>query len=211
MRMRGVAMGNILTISLIRSLTPKLPQLASARQPSHVRTLLVANRCTQQSQHIKSCCGQRASYSKIDEENSDLMVGCIDTRLRSLDMQLTSSPFLSRYHIRQWSLQIVCKTRRHQPAPRAQLPAYLDEALSAKRINKQQIRALCELQQVQASAALALQQKDAQIQLENRSNVDRQICQAAVCPRAPECQGSDRVVSRREFVQILHWHRSKPG
>ena len=87
-------------------------------------------------------------------------------------MQLTSSPFLSTYHIRRWSPQIVCKTRRHQSAPRAQLSASLDEALLAKRINKQQIRALCELQQEQARSqqqaaadALALQQKEAQIQL----------------------------------------------
>ena len=64
------------------------------------------------------------------------------------------------------------KIRRQQSAPRAQLPASLDEALSAKRINKQQIRALCELQQEQARSqqqaaadALALQEKEAQIQL----------------------------------------------
>ncbi len=86
-------------------------------------------------------------------------------------MQLTSSPFLSTYHIRRWSPQIVCKTRRHQSAPRAQLSASLDEALLAKRINKQQIRALCELQQEQARSqqqaaadALALQQEQARSQ-----------------------------------------------
>ena len=58
----------------------------------------------------------------------------------------------------------MCRTRRHQTSPRAQLPASLDEALSAKRINKQQIRALCELQQAQASAALELQQEQARSQ-----------------------------------------------
>ncbi len=86
-------------------------------------------------------------------------------------MQLTSSPFLSTYHIRRRSPQIVGKIRRQQSAPRAQLPASLDEALSAKRINKQQIRALCELQQEQARSqqqaaadALALQQEQARSQ-----------------------------------------------
>lgn len=55
-------------------------------------------------------------------------------------------------------------SRRHQSAPRAQLSAPLDEALSAKRVNKQQIRALCELQQEKASASLALQQEQARSQ-----------------------------------------------
>jgi len=54
--------------------------------------------------------------------------------------------------------------RRHQSAPRAQLSAPLEEALSAKRVNKQQIRALCELQQEKASASLALQQEQARSQ-----------------------------------------------
>lgn len=55
-------------------------------------------------------------------------------------------------------------SRRHQSAPRAQLSAPLDEALSAKRVNKQQIRALCELQQEKAIASLALQQEQARSQ-----------------------------------------------
>ena len=54
--------------------------------------------------------------------------------------------------------------RRHQSAPRAQLSAPLDEALSAKRVNEQQIRALCELQQEKASASLALQQEQTRSQ-----------------------------------------------
>lgn len=50
-----------------------------------------------------------------------------------------------------------------------QLPASLDQALSARRVNKLQIRALCELQQAQAEAALRqaedalkIQQKEAE-------------------------------------------------
>ncbi len=85
----------------------------------------------------------------------------LPTRLGSLSMQLTSSPLISTYHIRRRSPQVVGKARRQQSAPRAQLSASLDEALSAKRINKQQIRALCELQQEQAFSALALQQERA--------------------------------------------------
>ncbi len=71
----------------------------------------------------------------------------LPTRLGSLSMQLTSSPLISTYHIRRRRPQVVGKTRRQQSAPRAQLSTSLDEALSAKRTNKQQIRALCELQQ----------------------------------------------------------------
>ena len=44
------------------------------------------------------------------------------------------------------------------------LPASLDQALSAQRINKPQVRALCELQQQGAEAVLKTQQLDAQIQ-----------------------------------------------
>ena len=76
-------------------------------------------------------------------------------------MQLTSLPFHSTFHIRRRSPQIVGETRRLQAGLRAQLSAPLDEALSAKRVNKQQIRALCELQQEQARS----QQLAAEIQL----------------------------------------------
>ena len=45
-----------------------------------------------------------------------------------------------------------------------ELPASLDQALSAQRINKPQVRALYELQQQGAEAVLKIQQLDAQIQ-----------------------------------------------
>lgn len=45
-----------------------------------------------------------------------------------------------------------------------QLPPSLDQALSARRINRPQVRALCELQQQEAEAALKIQQREAQIQ-----------------------------------------------
>ena len=79
-------------------------------------------------------------------------------------MQLISLTFLPS-HLNQLRSPGVVGTRRHdQSSPRAQLPAPLDEALSAKRVNRQQIRALCELQQEQASAILALQQEQARSQ-----------------------------------------------
>ncbi len=85
-------------------------------------------------------------------------------------MQLTLSPSLSTYHIRRRVPRSVGK--RRQSATCAQLSASLDEALSAKRINKQHIRALCELQQEQARSqqqaaadALTLQQQKAENQL----------------------------------------------
>ncbi len=79
-------------------------------------------------------------------------------------MQLISSPLLSTHLNQLRSPQNVGIRRRHQSAPRAQLSAPLDEALSAKRVNKQQIRALCELQQEKASASLALQQEQGRSQ-----------------------------------------------
>ena len=85
-------------------------------------------------------------------------------------MQLISSTFLPS-HLNQLRSPGIVGTRRHdQSAPRAQLPAPLDEALSAKRVNRQQIRALCELQQEQASATLALQQIQARRQQQAAAN-----------------------------------------
>lgn len=56
--------------------------------------------------------------------------------------------------------------RKTQPAHVAhvQLPASLDQALSAPRLNKLQLRALCELQQQEAEAALGLKQQALQLQ-----------------------------------------------
>lgn len=59
------------------------------------------------------------------------------------------------------------------------VPASLDQALSAQRINNLQVRALCELQQQAAEAALKIQQLDAQIQ-----QLDAQI----ELMRTPYCQ-----------------------
>ena len=85
-------------------------------------------------------------------------------------MQLISSTFLSS-HLNQLRSPGIVGTRRHdQSAPRAQLSAPLVEALSAKRVNRQQSRALCELQQEQASASLALQQEQARRQQQAAAN-----------------------------------------
>ena len=85
-------------------------------------------------------------------------------------MQLISSAFLPS-HLNQLRNPGIVGTRSlDQSAPRAQLPAPLDEALAAKRVNRQEIRALCELQQEQASATLALQQIQARRQQQAAAN-----------------------------------------
>ena len=94
-------------------------------------------------------------------------------------MQLISSPLLSTHLKQLRSPRNVGIRRRHQSAPRAQLSAPLDEALSAKRVNKQQIRALCELQQEKASASLALQQEKASASLALHQEQARSQQQAA--------------------------------
>ena len=57
------------------------------------------------------------------------------------------------------------KRPRSLCAVNVQLPASLDQALSARRVNKLQIRALCEQQQQEADAALKLQQAQAEAAL----------------------------------------------
>ena len=71
-------------------------------------------------------------------------------------MQLNCSQKLTLY-----PYSATTRKLRKSHVAHVQLPASLDQALSAPRLNKLQLRALCELQQQEAEAALELQQQKA--------------------------------------------------
>ena len=85
------------------------------------------------------------------------------------------------------------------------MPAWLDEALSARRVNKLQIRSLCEMQQQEAEAALRLQQTQAEAALRlQQTQAEAALKEASAALILQQTQAEAALKSQKQDSELKH-------